>query len=64
MLSIFHEYNENSCKILVGNHLQNYDLEDPEGDGRITLSWILGKEVVRIGVRWNRLTIISNGSGF
>jgi hypothetical protein len=34
-------------------NLSGSDLEDQEGDGRITLRWILGKQIVRKGGRWN-----------
>jgi hypothetical protein len=36
-------------------------LEDRDGDGRITLGWMTGRWVVRIGDEWNWLRIVSNG---
>jgi hypothetical protein len=41
--------------------LENSNLEDHEGDGRITLRCILGKQVVVMEGGWNWLKIMSNG---
>jgi hypothetical protein len=36
-------------------------LEDQEGDGKITVNWILGRRVMRMGDGWNRIRIVSSG---
>jgi hypothetical protein len=43
-----------------GNFLENGFLEH-EGNQRITVKWILGKWMVKIGDRWNWLQIMPIG---
>jgi hypothetical protein len=48
-------------KILESKYLVKIYLEHPEGDGMITLRWILGKWVVIIRSVWNWLSIVPEG---
>jgi hypothetical protein len=43
------------------NLLENIHLEHLEGDGRITLMWILGRSIVKMGIVWNWFRIVSSG---
>jgi hypothetical protein len=46
-------------EFLWSNLLENVHLGEQEGDRRITLSWTLGRQVVRISSGWNWLRIES-----
>jgi hypothetical protein len=52
---------KNSCRIFMVNPLENDCLEDREGDGRVTLKYILGNKVKRIEGEGNWLRIVSSG---
>jgi len=41
--------------------LEKLHSEDRERIGRMTLSWILGRQIVRMGGGWNWLRIVSSG---
>jgi hypothetical protein len=48
----------NAYRTLVRDLLENVHLENREEDERITLRWILGKQVVRMEDWWNWLRIV------
>jgi hypothetical protein len=54
---------KNAYKILVEKHLGKFYLEEQEGDGRIILRWISGRQVMRLGERQHHLRTESS-SGF
>jgi hypothetical protein len=56
MLSIVYTY------ILCRNVVEEMHLQEQEGDNRIPLKWMLGKEVVKTGGAWKFLRIVSNNS--
>jgi hypothetical protein len=43
----------------LGNLLENVQFKD-QGEGRTTLRWFFGRQVVRIGGGWNWLRLVSN----
>jgi hypothetical protein len=53
-----------TTRILWGKFLENGQLEDREGCGRIILSQILENYVLRMGDGWNWLRTVYNGTGF